>query len=288
MKQTVVGIFDYGIDAQMAAQELMKQGIPNNSIDIAVRGANERQPNNTNNLNTTATNPNDKFDRPNPTHSDTTNKDESFFGSLFDDKDESRKYAEVSKHGAIVTVHANSREQAEMAAELLDHKGAIDVNDRAEKFKGMPENKRSGWINSKGGSDVSINVVEENLQVGKREVETGGVHMRSRIIEKPVEEHLRLREEHVSVERNAVNRPANKQDMASFKDGEINMVEHAEIPVVNKEARVVEEIKLNKKTDIHDETIRDTVRKQDVDIDKLDPNKDSRNLTDRDRDRKNI
>lgn len=302
MKQTVVGIFDYGVDAQMAAQELMKSGIPNNNIDIAVRGANERTPNTQQNLNTTHTtqagstnSPNSQFDRPNPTHTDannrtdSTNKDENFFSSLFDDKDESSKYADVSKHGAIVTVHTDSKEQAEKAAQLLDKRGAIDVNERAEQFKGMSGDQRGSWINANRDSNNSLNVVEENLQVGKREVETGGVRMRSRIIEKPVEEHLRLREEHVSVERNAVNRPANEADMAAFKDSGIKMVEHAEVPIVNKEARVVEEVKLHKETNMHDETIRETVRKQDVDIDKLDSDRDNMNRTDRnDPNRRNI
>jgi stress response protein YsnF len=48
------------------------------------------------------------------------------------------------------------------------------------------------------------------------------------------------------------------------------MRERTEVPVVNKEARVVEEISLNKEVTERDETIRDTVRDTEVDIDKLD------------------
>jgi stress response protein YsnF len=293
MRQTVVGIFDYGIDAQMAAQDLMKNGITENKIDIAVRGANERTtPNSSQNLNNpnTASTPNNQFNRPNPTNADAAKKDESFFGSLFDNKDESRKFSEAAKHGAIVTVHTDSREQAEKAAKLLDKCGAIDVDERNNQMRGTAgtANRSGGWVNTDKNSGSSIPVVEEKLNVGKRDVETGGVRMRSRIIEKPVEEHLRLREEHVDVERNKVNRPASKADMAAFKEGETKIVEHAEVPVVNKEARVVEEVKLNKHTDVRDETIRDTVRKQDIDIDKLDSDKDRNDLDRRDRDRNNL
>ena len=125
----------------------------------------------------------------------------------------------------------------------------------------------------------SIPVVEENLNVGKRTVETGGAIIRSKIEERPVEEDINLREEHVNVERNPVNRPATGADMANFKEGEIEITEHAEVPVVEKEARVVEEITIEKDVEEHDETIRDTVRKTDVDIEDLD-----RRDLDRDRD----
>lgn len=280
--QTVIGIFDYGVDAQMAAQQLMSNGIPEEKIDIAVRGARDKNDSTANTLNTTA---NSTADRPNPTASTTANtnttanrtdNDSSFFGSLFNDNENRNKYSEVAQHGSIVTVHAETQDQAHRAAELLDKYGAIDVDERAEKYKSMPREKRAQWINS------SIPVVQEEMKVGKREVETGGVRVRSRIIEKPVEEHLRLREEHVRVERNAVNRAANENDLATFKEGSKEFIEHAEVPMVDKQARVVEEVNIGKQTTTRDETIRDTVKKQDVDINKINP----KNDTTRDRETK--
>lgn len=120
--------------------------------------------------------------------------------------------------------------------------------------------------------DKTIPIIKEDLNVGKREVETGATNIRTRIVERPVEEHIKLREEHVDVERRPVNRPATEADMANAKEGELNITERAEEAVVNKEARVVEEINLRKEVTEHDETIRDTVRNTEVDIDKLDPN----------------
>jgi stress response protein YsnF len=76
----------------------------------------------------------------------------------------------------------------------------------------------------------------------------------------------------VHVERRPVNRPANEKDMENFKDGEITMTEHAEKPIVNKEARVVEEVRLGKDVEQHEETIRGKDRKTDVEINRLDPN----------------
>lgn len=114
---------------------------------------------------------------------------------------------------------------------------------------------------------TSIPVIEENLQVGKREVETGGIRLRSRIVEREVEEKINLQEEHVQVERKAVNRPATAADLT---EENIEVTEHTEVPVVNKETRVVEEISLVKDVTERDEVIQDTVKKTEVDIDKTD------------------
>jgi stress response protein YsnF len=78
-----------------------------------------------------------------------------------------------------------------------------------------------------------------------------------------------LREEHVTVERNPVNRPASAADLANFQEGTIEMTEHAEKAMVNKEARIVEEVRLNKEVEERDEVIRDTVRRTDVDVENL-------------------
>src|SRR5437764_3366736 len=60
-----------------------------------------------------------------------------------------------------------------------------------------------------GGSQqrdsAAIPVVEEQLKVGKREVQRGGVRVFSRVVETPVNESVNLREEHVNVERRPVN-----------------------------------------------------------------------------------
>ncbi len=120
---------------------------------------------------------------------------------------------------------------------------------------------------SKTENETTIPVIKEELQVGKREVETGGIRLRSRIVEKDISKDINLREENVQVERNTVDRPASAGD---FREGEIEVREHAEVPVVSKEARVVEEVSLNKEVTERDETISDTVRNTEVDIDRDD------------------
>ncbi|TXK49824.1 DUF2382 domain-containing protein [Pontibacter qinzhouensis] len=118
----------------------------------------------------------------------------------------------------------------------------------------------------------SIPIIEEDLQVGKRTIETGGARIRSKITERPVEEDITLREESVYVNREPVNRPASESDLDTFKEGEIEITEHTEVPVVSKEANVVEEVTIRKEVEEHEETIRDTVHKTDVEITELTPN----------------
>jgi stress response protein YsnF len=50
-----------------------------------------------------------------------------------------------------------------------------------------------------------IPLVEEELRVGKREVNRGGARVRSYVREVPVHEQVSLREEHVDVERRPVS-----------------------------------------------------------------------------------
>jgi uncharacterized protein (TIGR02271 family) len=114
--------------------------------------------------------------------------------------------------------------------------------------------------------EQAIPVVEEELQVGKREVEKGAVRVQSHVTETPVEEQVRLREEHVHVERRPVDRPLAGADAAAFQDKTIEMHESAEQAVVSKQARVVEEVVVGKEATERTETVRDTVRRTDVDV----------------------
>jgi uncharacterized protein (TIGR02271 family) len=118
-------------------------------------------------------------------------------------------------------------------------------------------------------STKAIPVVQEELKVGKREVERGGVRVFSRIVETPVNESVNLREEHVSVERRPVDQPISAADVAAFKEQSIELRETAEEAVVQKTARVVEEVVIGKETTQRQETINDTVRHTEVQVEQL-------------------
>ncbi len=149
----------------------------------------------------------------------------------------------VQKGGALVTVRADAS-RAQTIQQILDRDGALDIDAGGDKLE----------------------IVEERLQVGKREVERGGVRVRSFVTEKPVSEQVTLREEHVDVQRAKVDRPATEAD---FQTGTIEMTETAEIAVVAKEARVVEEISLSKTASEHVQTVTDTIRRMDFEVENV-------------------
>jgi len=116
--------------------------------------------------------------------------------------------------------------------------------------------------------EISIPIIEENLVVGKRTVEKGAVNVRTTMTEKAVEGTVNLREENVTVERHKVDRPVDGATDA-FQEGTFDVTTQAEVPVVSKEARVVEEVVIDKEMTEHTETVRDTVKRTDVEIDEI-------------------
>lgn len=111
--------------------------------------------------------------------------------------------------------------------------------------------------------DGVIDVAEERLYISKRERDLGRVRVRSYVRETPVEESVNLRQERVTIERRPVDRAATEAD---FQERAVEAREYAEEAVVNKEARVVEEIALRKDATSREEVVRDSVRKTEVEV----------------------
>ncbi len=116
--------------------------------------------------------------------------------------------------------------------------------------------------------ELRIPIVREELRVGKREVERGGVRVSVHVKETPVTEQIHLREEHVEIERHLVDR-APLPGEATFRGEDIAFEEYAEEPVVSKEARVVEEIVVHKRVTERDEIVNDKIRATEVNVDPL-------------------
>ncbi len=253
MTHTVVGIFESKQKALAAMNDLVAKGFIKENIDVSNRKSVSNTAAGT--VANTAEGVGDSISN--------------FFNNLFtDDTTTANNYTNVARDTeGIVTVQTDTKAQADQAVQILDANGAVDVDERAAQYQ-QKYAKTADTTNAK--DQMKIPVVEENLQVGKRTVETGGVRIRSRIIEKPVEEKLRLREEHVVVDRHAVDRPATEADFDNFQEGDMTITERAEKAVVGKEARVVGEVTVGKTVQEKEKTITDTVRKTEVDVDKLD------------------
>ncbi len=119
------------------------------------------------------------------------------------------------------------------------------------------------------GTGESIPVLREDLQVGKRSVLRGSVRVVSRVVETPVEESIGLREERVLVNRHAVDRPATEADFAAGRNQAIEVEEYAEEAVVAKQARVVEEVEVGKQVSERNETVKDSVRHTEVEVEQI-------------------
>ena len=264
MAKTVVGLFDSARDAQRAVLEMIDSGISREDIGVTSRDY------------TTGRDPgyDNKGSYKGSEDEGIGDKISNFFSSLFGDdaSEDASYYSEaVSRGGTVVTVDAETDAVADRATEIMNRFDA-DVNERGASYQETgrtgtgPQGRVADRANLEKGGKARIPVMEEQLKVGKREVERGGVRVRSRVVERPVEEAVRLREERVKVERRPVNRPVTDADLRAFREGTIEVRERGEEAVVNKQARVVEEVAINKEVGERTETVRDTLRRTDVDV----------------------
>ena len=278
--QTVVGMFDTAAEAQQAAKQLAAAGFGLDAVDVsnAKAGTGASSTSDTSDYqNTSGTAVEGAADAAGRATQHTEDSIGGFFSKLFggDDDDTTQRYSHVARQaGSIVTVHCSTAEHAHKAADILDEAGAVNVDERAAQtgYQGQA-NSFAGTApaatSTTGTDGLTAEVIEENLQVGKRTEQTGGVRLRSRIVERPVEASVRLREEHVVVNRTPVNRPATEADFTAFKEGQVELTESAERAVVAKEAHVVEEVSLGKQVTEREEVIHETVRNTEVDVEQI-------------------
>jgi uncharacterized protein (TIGR02271 family) len=187
-----------------------------------------------------------------------------------------RHYYESLRRGQAVLAVATSENEVRRTVELLRKLGARAVDDIGAPSAppvaapaAAPTTEPTPPARDAMVDQVTVPVVEEQLEIGKRQVQRGGVRINSHVIEEPVQERVSLREERVKVERRPVSREATEEDLADFKEGSIEIHETIEEAVVTKRRRVVEEIVVGKETRERTETVSDTVRKTHVVVEPL-------------------
>lgn len=115
------------------------------------------------------------------------------------------------------------------------------------------------------GGEETIPVVQEEVRIGKRDVSLGRVRIRSYVVETPVREDVTLRSERVELERRPVDRPVTDADRV-FQDRTIEAEQRSEEAVVQKDVRVKEEIALRKDVEQRTETVSETARRTEVEV----------------------
>lgn len=223
MAQTVIGIFDDASEAQTAMQELMEAGFSRNSIDLSTQNA--------------SNNASADYRTDDDGHREKQGGIMGFFASLFGDDDDDRdRYSTVGERHSILTVHAQSEDEAERAADILDDAGAIDVNERAEQYRSgmttgvsadplnpiygntphvtsdstnygdMDSANRDSAMNAPTGTDWNSSADTHQQDMGQQMGDRGNRN-RSRIFDRSVDETNRLREDRSWNNNESMKRP---------------------------------------------------------------------------------
>jgi uncharacterized protein (TIGR02271 family) len=197
-----------------------------------------------------------------------------------DDKDDEPKLANMRNHvsspdvdvylegvrqgSTIITANVSNSAVAR-AAEIMSNFKMVNIAERAAQLKASNANLA---LADPARDENVIEVIEEDLQVGKEQVERGRMRIYNVVTEREVQEDVKLRDETIKIQRRPVNRDVKINDDL-FKARSFEMVEMDEIAKVSKTARVVEEVSIGKEAVEKIETIKETLRRQDVQIEEV-------------------
>jgi uncharacterized protein (TIGR02271 family) len=191
----------------------------------------------------------------------------SFWESLSDfffPDDDRNTYAEgLHRGGFLITVQTDPEHHAHVV-DILNTDGVVDLDERQESWQA------EGWSSDASSQrdtdeETVIPLPQQELSIGRRQISAGAVRVRSYVVETPVNETVRLRREKVDVSR----RPATGKDESTedaFLERTVEAHETEEVPVVNKQTRVNEEVVVKKQADTREENVSDTLRKTEVEV----------------------
>jgi uncharacterized protein (TIGR02271 family) len=271
-EQTIVAVYDRRTDADAAVRDLAAARVPSQAISRHENGTGT----------TTAT---------------SAPREEGFWARLFGsepDHDTAVYDRSIENGSSVVTVRVSS-DQVDHISSILDTHNPIDIEERSAQYttsraattSTMSPASVSGSLGTAGSLDTpgtmgppgvttadtasetgAMQLAEESLAVGKRAVGGATTRVRRFVVETPVQEQVSLRDESVTLERHPVtdSRPVGT---GNFTDKVLEMTEMSEQAVVSKTARVVEEVNLRKDVTDRVETVRDTLRRDEVEIEKV-------------------
>ena len=265
--ETIVAVFDTAAHAEKAVADLLAAKVPQSAIHRHAAGGSysanattmtERQP----------------------------DAEGGFWSNLFGGSSEDHSVYERTLEGGgnVVSVATVPEHDYDAVMAILEQNHPVDIDERAASYTGTADTTAvapmtstmaassytgaatTGTVSAEQGGVIQL--AEESLAVGKRLVNRGGTRVRRYVVETPVEESVTLHEEKVTLLRRPVTdgRPVTDAD---FTDKTIELTETAEEAVVSKTARVVEEVSLGKTATDRVETIHETLRKEEVDIEQI-------------------
>ena len=254
MAKTLIGLYDTFAEAEQVVQGLTQHGLSHSDMRLIAHNGAGRQ--------ATAGSP-DSLAEANILQKRLTDRGVP--------PHEARAYIERVHQGKAVVVVQASDDWAERGLEIMRQphpaNGGARAAQRSQRARARvtlyPGSQptaggRRGHVSLEtqpaGQGTMTIPVVEEEIAVGKRQVERGKARIRSRVEEHPVGESVQLHGEQVIVERHPVDRPATEADLQAAAERTIARTETAEEPVVNKRPRVVAEVTVRRR-DVHVEEV---------------------------------
>jgi uncharacterized protein (TIGR02271 family) len=167
------------------------------------------------------------------------------------DEDDARGYAKAARGGKTLVATRAPEDKVNAAVDLIERYESAGAEGAKEQGETVQE-------------------IEEELSVGKRKVTTGGVRVTTSVSETPVEETVSLREERVEAERKPASRKLSAEEAeAAFEEKTVEMTGTSEQAEVGKQARVVGEVAVGKQVEEREATVKDTVRRSEVEVEKV-------------------
>lgn len=240
MQHTLVAVFDNRSDAQKAMDDLLASGFARSDLRLSEGGTQ---------TGTTASGADlDEGES-------IGDSIKHFFTDLFGSDRSARlgQYSEALKRGHyVLTVTAPNEPEVERAADLVERYGPVDIDEtssvwpsgsatgmnagsmnmgaqqQSASMSQQSQQAREGSAQASTGSSMqfantgsqSIPGMQEELNVGKREVQRGGVRIFSHVDETPVDESVNLRDEHVAGHRRAIDKMVDPADVPAFQERE--------------------------------------------------------------------
>lgn len=206
--------------------------------------------------------------------------------SSFDSDEDYYRNSFGSRASGASSSRASSYDSARPAYQL-GHLAGMNPDYHGRSFDDVESHLRTGWESNRGndraqwndvrdyardayarGQERRLTLSEEQLAVGKRQVQAGEVELRKTVETRHVQEQVGLAREEVEIER----RPLAAADAADLEIGEqtIRVPLMAEEAVVEKKVVPVEEVVVRKEARTQEQTIEADLRKERLDTAGLD------------------
>jgi uncharacterized protein (TIGR02271 family) len=167
-------------------------------------------------------------------------------------RNEAAGYIDGVRRGGTLEAVALNEDKEAQALQIMRRRTGVETAGRAA-----------------SSADIVIPIVEEELSIGKREIDAGGVRVSTHVSARPVAQSVTVIEEKINVERRVVDRPIDDGQQDSFRDRSFELKTTAEEPVITKRAHVVEEIRIHKDRTERVEAVDDTLRRTEVEFAEL-------------------